>query len=249
MNYNDTAPHVIYAVTDQLIADRQQRINSFLHGNFSANTPSMNIGLLACINGAGRANSWLRNLFSTFAPDLSYDELNIIARQAPPGCDGLNIYPFGNGAERIFNNALIGGHIQGLDFNRHTLSHIARAVQEGIAFAMASGVNVLREVGAECDVMRVGAANMFHSELFTEALVNTTGVAVQIFNTEGAEGAARGAAWGLGYYKNRAETFRNLQVLKTIEADKNLSEIYAQKFSIWKTGLNQLQQNLSKQAQ
>ena len=240
---------VIYAVTNQLTTDPKQRINSFLHGDFSPDDPSIHIGLLACINGAGRANSWLRNLFCTLAPDLSYDQLNIIARQAPPGCDKLNIYPFGNGAERIFNNALIGGHFESLDFNRHKLSHIARAVQEGIAFAMASGLNVLREVGAECDVMRVGAANMFHSELFTQALVNTTGVAVQIYNTEGAEGAARGAAWGSGYYKNRAETFQNLQVVKTIEPDKNLSEIYTQKFSIWQAGLNQLLQKLPKQTQ
>jgi xylulokinase len=114
---------------------------------------------------------------------------------------------------------------------------------------MASGLNVLREVGAECDVMRVGAANMFHSELFTQALVNTTGVSVQVFNTEGAEGAARGAAWGLGYYKNRAETFGNLQVLKTFEPDKNLSEIYAQKFSAWRTGLKHIQQLLPQQPQ
>ena len=240
---------VIYAVTNQLTADPGQRINSFLHGDFSPDDPSIRIGLLACINGAGRANSWLRNLFCTLAPDLSYDQLNIIARQAPPGCDKLDIYPFGNGAERIFNNALIGGHIHGLDFNHHKLSHIARGVQEGIAFAMTSALNLLKEVGAECDVMRVGAANMFLSELFTEALVNTSGVSVQIFNTDGAEGAARGAAWGSSYYKNRAETFQNLQVLKTIEPDKNLSEIYTQKFSSWKVGLNQLLQNLPKQTQ
>ena len=231
---------VIYAVTNRLIADSRQRINSFLHGNFQSTAEmnkQQNIGLLACINGAGRANSWLRSLLNTYTPDLSYEQLNITAMRAPLGCDNLNIYPFGNGAERIFNNALIGAHIQNLDFNRHTLAHMARAVQEGIAFAMASGLELIKDVGAECELLRAGAANMFNSELFTEALVNTTGVRAQIYNTDGAEGAARGAAWGCGYYKNRAETFANLQVLKTIEPDAALVDAYTEKFTAWQSGL------------
>jgi xylulokinase len=233
---------VIYAVTDRLIADSRQRINSFLHGDpdpAAAQDKQQNIGLLACINGAGRANSWLRSLLTTYTPDLSYDQLNATARQAPLGCDNLNFYPFGNGAERIFNNAIIGAHIQNLDFNRHTLAHITRAAHEGIAFAMASGLELIQTVGVECKIIHAGASNMFQSELFTEALVNTTGIGAQIYNTDGAEGAARGAAWGLGFYKNRAETFANLQVLKTIEPDAFLADAYTEKFAAWQSGLSQ----------
>lgn len=224
---------VIYAVSEKQAHDPKQRINSFLHINAPGATDASRTGLLACINGAGRAYSWLRSLFSAIGQIPDYAELNRLAAQAQPGCDRLNFYPFGNGAERIFNQASIGSHMTGLDFNRHTASHLARAVQEGIAFAMASCLNSISDLGIECAIIRAGNANLFKSDLFSQVLANSTGLPVQIFNSDGAEGAARAAAWGVGFYRNRAEAFQNLQRQSCIEPDRKITTVYREKYVQW----------------
>jgi xylulokinase len=227
---------VVYAVTDRLIADRDQRINSFLH----VGPPGKQlVGLLACINGAGRLNSWLRQLVSA-GGEVSFEQLNALASQAPAGSLGLSVHPFGNGAERILGNKLLQAQLQGIDFNRHQLSHIARAVQEGVAFAMASGVTLIDSLGVSSRVIRAGKANMFLSDIFAEAFVNTTHTSVELYNTNGAEGAARAAAWASGFYSCREDAFRQLKKIRTLEPQPALIGIYGEIYSRWQEQLTRL---------
>jgi xylulokinase len=227
---------VVYAVTDRLIADRNQRINGFLHVGPSG---KQLVGLLACINGAGRLNSWLRQLVSA-GGEVSFERLNVLASQAPAGSLGLSVHPFGNGAERILGNKLLQAQLQGIDFNRHQLSHIARAVQEGVAFAMASGVTLIDSLGVSSSVIRAGKANMFLSDIFAEAFVNTTHTAVELYNTNGAEGAARAAAWASGFYSCREDAFRQLKKIRTLEPQPDLIGIYGEIYSRWQEQLTRL---------
>lgn len=228
---------VVYAVTDQLIADRNQRINSFLHvnpGNEQA------VGLLACINGAGRLNSWLRQMLSAAGGEVSYQQLNDLAGQAPVGSLGLSVHPFGNGAERILGNKLVQAQLLGIDFNRHGLPHIARAAQEGVAFAMAAGVTLINSLGAASRVIRAGKANMFLSEIFASAFVNTTRTSVELYDTNGAEGAARAAGWASGYYKSRKEAFQGLKKIQTLEPQAALADAYEEIYGRWREQLNHI---------
>jgi xylulokinase len=228
---------VIYAVTDQLTSDSKQRINSFLHVNHQS---TQTLGLLACINGAGRLNSWLRQILSHAGGQLSFQQLNDLAEQAPVGSLGLAIHPFGNGAERMFGNKLLRAQLLGIDFNRHKLSHIVRAVQEGIAFAMAMGMDVIKSFGVANHVVRAGKANMFLSDVFSQAFVNTTNSHLELYDTNGAEGAARGAAWGSGYYNSRQEAFKQLKKVKTLEPEPALLAIYEEFYGLWREQLVQL---------
>jgi xylulokinase len=196
---------VVYGVIDKVNFDPASRVNPFIHVN---NTNDQNrLGVLLCINGTGILNSWLRK---NVANGLSYDEINSIAGNVPIGSDGVIILPFGNGAERMLGNRNIGCQIFGLDFNRHTKSHLFRAGQEGIAFSFKYGIDIMKEMGMDIKVIRAGKANMFLSPIFSQTLANVSGASIELYDTDGAQGAARGAAVGAGYYKSFEQAFKSL---------------------------------------
>lgn len=219
---------VIYAVTDQLLADKFSRVNTFVHVNHKARSPveegvvqrtpseggEARLGVLLCINGTGIMNSWIKKLCGD---GLNYDEINGWSATIHPGSDGLFVLPFGNGAERMLQNKVIGAHISNIDLNKHSKAHIFRAVQEGIAFAFRYGLDILKENGLRPTIIRAGSSNLFLSDVFVQSFVNATGVAVELFSNDGSVGAALGAGIGAGIYKSFDEAFSQFKPLKKIE--------------------------------
>ena len=220
---------VVYGVSEQAKFDPQSRVNTFLHVNHTAEAPRY--GVLLCINGTGSLNSWLRN--GLMHQRLSYAQMNELAQKAPIGADGLVCLPFGNGAERVLENADLGASFHGLRVNQHGLAHWLRASQEGIVFAFYYGIRVMEQVGVGVKTIRAGEANMFLSPLFANTLANLSGAAIELYNTDGAQGAARGAGLGSGHYANRAETFSGLQVVRTIEPDARTRQAYQEAYEQW----------------
>lgn len=221
---------VIYGVTDDLTYDPQSRINSFAHVNHKAK--HNRIGVLLCINGAGITSSWVRSLNGKVK---NYNEYNDLVSSIPAGSDGLTFLPFGNGAERMLNNKLIGAEMIGIDFNKHTTAHLYRAGMEGVAFAFRYGLGIMQDNGIQPTVIRAGHANMFLSDVFTEAFVNVTGVPVELYNNDGSCGSALGAGVGAGYFDLK-ETFKNLHPIKRVEVSEahSYNDLYEQ----WKQHLN-----------
>jgi len=222
---------VIYGVTDKPAADVESRVNTFLH--VTSTTEKNRNGVLVCVNGCGRLYSWLRQTISAAGATPSYPLLNNLAEQVAVGSDGLVFHPFGNGAERIFQNKNLGAQLRNLDFNRHGLGHMVRAAQEGIVFSLNQGFDVLKSLGGSCDVVRAGKGNMFLSDVFTRAFANTTQAAVELYETDGAEGAARAAALGVGFYASQKEAFNGLTRLGVIEPDSKLSGQYQDAYQYW----------------
>jgi len=221
---------VIYGITDTPDYDEKSRVNTFVHVN---HTEDQNrYGVLLCINGTGILNSWLRKQFS-IESILSYEKLNSFAEQAPIGSDGLKILPFGNGSERIFENRDIGAQIHGLNFNRHNNSHLLRAAQEGIVFSLYYGFKIMQEIGLSPDTVRAGKANMFLSPLFRDAFVNLTGTRLELFNTDGSQGAARAAGVGAGIYSNHSEAFIGLDKLEILEPEPEKRKLYLEAYQEW----------------
>lgn len=231
---------VIYAVTDKKIGDKKSRVNTFMHVNDQPEAPRN--GLLLCINGTGILNSWLRRNVGN--EHLDYETMNSQAAQVPIGAQGLRFLPFGNGAERVLNNCQINASLLNMDFNHHNKHHIYRAGQEGIAFALKYGFEVLEDLGVAGKKIRAGKANMFLSPLFREAFVNTVEARLELYNTDGAEGAARGAACGAGFYNSFDEAFKGLENLQTIDPDEKIAAQYQDVYQDWK---NELLKILSKQ--
>lgn len=227
---------VIYGVTDKPIYDNKSRVNTFIHVNHESD--KSRYGVLLCINGTGIQNSWIKSRM--FRNTMSYNDMNNLAAEIPVGSEGLRILPFGNGPERCLENCDIGGHIEGIDFNRHSEHHIIRAAQEGIAFSFNYGLGIMENMGLEIGTIRVGLTNMFLSPVFTEAFTNTTGVTVERYKTDGSLGAAIGAGIGANIFDNRDDAFASLEKVDTIEPDSGLQKKYQEAYNSWEQKLNHL---------
>jgi len=230
---------VVYSVSDQVSYDPFSRVNTFAHVNHQLDGLNR-LGTLLCVNGTGILNRWMRD---QVAPQWSYSQMNEAASAIKAGANGLTILPFGNGAERVLSNKSIHSTITGLNFNVHTTAHLIRAAQEGIAFSLKYGVDIMAETGTAPTVIRAGKANMFLSNVFTKALVNTIGVAVELYDTDGAKGAALGAGIGKGFFAQPKEAFENMKSIGSVEPEKELQEQYQSVYANWKSILDKQLKN------
>lgn len=221
---------VVYGVLGEVGYDKKSRVGTFAHVNYT--DIQTRLGVLLCINGTGCLNSWIhRNV----APELSYAEMNELAAKAPIGSDGVSIIPFGNGAERVLENRETGCSIHGINFNKHNRAHIIRAAQEGIVFSFCYGMEVMQDMGMDIYNIHAGKANMFLSQLFRQTLANTSGATIDLYETDGSVGAAKGAGMGCGIYKDNNEAFASLKKLVTIEPEPNMAQQYQEAYIRWKT--------------
>lgn len=226
---------VVYGVLGEVNYDHKSRVNTFAHVNHTPN--NTRLGVLLCINGTGILNAWVhRNV----TPDLSYAEMNELASQVPIGSDGVSIIPFGNGAERVLENRETGCSVHGLNFNHHTQAHLVRAAQEGIVFSFCYGMEVMRQMGMDISKIHAGRANMFLSPLFRDTLAGVSGATIELYDTDGAVGAARGAGFGAGIYGSLDEAFATLEKLQVIEPDQTRRKAYLCAYARWKDLLHSM---------
>jgi xylulokinase len=224
---------VVYGVNGKVNYDSLSRVNTFAHVNHTAD--QTRLGVLLCINGTGCLNSWAKR---TVAPEgISYNEMNVLAEQVPIGADGLSVLPFGNGAERMLQNRETGCVIRGLNFNRHTKAHILRAAQEGIVFSFKYGIDIMEGMGIPVRKIHAGRANMFLSPLFRQTLAGVTGATIELYDTDGSVGSAKGAGMGAGIYKDHNEAFATLEKLDVIEPDAAHRADYDEAYARWKQAL------------
>jgi xylulokinase len=230
---------VIYGVLDKITYDPKSRVNIFAHVNHTKENPRY--GILLCINGSGILYSWLKhNLMSSEATEMNYKQMDKLASQAPACSEGLVILPYGNGAERTLENRNIGCSVYSLNFNLHNRSHFLRAAHEGIVFAINYGLEIMRDLGITTTVVRVGNTNMFSSSLFGEIFATVTDTKVEIYNTDGSQGAARGAGIGAGIYKTFQDAFVGLEAERVIRPNKKLKAVYQDAYNKWVSILKNL---------
>ena len=203
---------VVYGVNTDAQADPQSRVNSFAHVNHTA--AQKRIGVLLCINGTAILNTWIKN---TVAPEqIGYEQMNELAARIPCGSEGLTIIPFGNGSERMLCNREPKASIHGINFLHHTKAHLIRAAHEGIAFSFKYGMDIMNSMGIKTETIRAGYANLFLSPIFRQTLANITGANIELYNTDGSVGAARGAGIGAGIYQTPDEAFNSLKIITTV---------------------------------
>ncbi len=227
---------VVYGISDIVKFDPFSRLNTFAHVNHSLSGTSL--GVLLCINGTGILYSWIRkNLKSGLE---SYNDLNTLASTVEPGSNGLIILPFGNGAERMLGNKDTGCELRNLNFNIHSLPHLIRAAQEGIVFAFNYGLEIMRTTGIQPEIIRAGNSNMFLSPIFRETLADISGAVIELYDTDGSQGAAKGAGVGAGIYSNFEEAFYNFKEMEIIEPQLKKKEQYLAAYHNWEKYLNQI---------
>ena len=222
---------VVYGVLGEVNYDPKSRVNTFAHVNHT--DEQTRLGVLLCINGTGILNSWMKR---NVAPDgISYAQMNEIAAAAPIGSAGVSILPFGNGAERLLENREVGSSIHGVNFNVHDKSHLLRAAQEGIVFSFKYGIEVMEQMGMNVNKIHAGHANMFLSPIFRDTLAGVSGAVIDLYDTDGSVGAAKGAGIGAGIYKDNNEAFSTLEKLAVIEPSD--TEQYLEAYERWKSYL------------
>ena len=220
---------VVYGVLGDVNYDPKSRVNTFAHVNHHVD--QTRLGVLLCINGTGILNAWVhRNI----TPDISYADMNDLAATAPIGSDGVTIVPFGNGAERVLENKEIGCSINGVNFNKHSKAHLVRAAQEGIVFSFCYGMEIMQQMGMDIKKIHAGKANMFLSPLFRDTLAGVSGATIELYDTDGSVGAAKGAGIGAGIYKDNKEAFASLDKLQVIEPKQADRAAYAEAYARWK---------------
>jgi xylulokinase len=220
---------VVYGVSEEVKFDPLSRVNTFAHVN---HTKALNrLGVLLCINGTGILYSWLKKNLT--GKDRDYDSLNDSAAKVSIGSEGLSILPFGNGSERMLNNRETGCQVNSLNFNIHRDAHLIRAAQEGIVFSFYYGMEIMKTIGIDPSIIRAGNANMFLSPVFRDTLAGISGAAIELFDTDGSQGAAKGAGLGIGFYRNTGEAFANLKKINIIEPDLTKTAEYKDAYNRW----------------
>lgn len=228
---------VVYGIVDKPLYDEKSRVNAFAHVNYEENFDR--IGTLLCINGAGIQYSWIKQQIARSG--RSYEDMDRMASAVPVGAEGICLLPFGNGSERIFEDRNLGSHIFNLRFNRHTRAHLFRASLEGVAFAFVHGINILKKMGLQVDVIRVGNDNMFQSEIFAMTVATLLGSHIEVVETTGAIGAARAAGVGTTIYSSLEEALQNVQPTILHEPVLNYG-LCSQAYSYWQASLNKMLQ-------
>lgn len=225
---------VVYGVSDTVQYDTLSRINTFAHVNYSPE--HIRLGVLLCINGTGILNSWVQKLVG----NIPYATMNEMAASVSVGSNGVSIIPFGNGAERVLQNADVQAHIHNLSFNTHNQAHIIRAAQEGIAFSFQYGIEIMNEIGIYPTKIKAGHANMFLSPVFCETIASVSAATIELYNTDGSVGAARGAGIGLGFYAHAQEAFVGLHKVHEVVPNIEKKQAYLDAYNTWKLHLQKI---------
>ena len=224
---------VVYGVLGEVNYDKRSRVNTFAHVNYTKDVDRL--GVLLCINGTGILNAWVRR---NVAPEgISYSEMNDMMANVPIASEGVSIIPFGNGAERVLENKEIGCSVHGINFNKHGKAHVMRAAQEGIVFSFCYGMEVMQQMGMDIRKIHAGKANMFLSDVFRNTLAGVSGATIELYETDGSVGAAKGAGMGCGIYKDNNEAFASLKKLSVIEPDERYRSEYLEAYTMWKENL------------
>ena len=230
---------VVYGVLGEANYDPTSRVNTFAHVNYT--TDLDRLGVLLCINGTGILNAWIRR---NVAPEgISYADMNTMMEHVPVGSEGVTIIPFGNGAERVLENRETGCSIHGVNFNKHSKAHLMRAAQEGIVFSFCYGMEIMQQMGMDIQNIHAGKANMFLSDIFRNTLAGVSGATIELYETDGSVGAAKGAGMGCGLYKDNHEAFASLKKLAVIEPDEQKRTEYLSAYAAWKETLERMMRN------
>ncbi|MDO5523202.1 MAG: FGGY-family carbohydrate kinase, partial [Bacteroidia bacterium] len=224
---------VVYGVLGEVNYDPLSRVNTFAHVNHTPQNPRL--GVLLCINGTGILNSWIKRNF--IQSGLSYNDMNELAAKSVIGSKSISVIPFGNGAERVLENKNPGCSVHGINFNIHNISDVVRASQEGIVFSFNYGMEIMKQMGMSIRVIRAGNANMFLSPVFRQTLAGVTGATIELFDTDGAAGAAKAAGMGVGIYSSNEEAFASLKKIAAVKPDLSRAQAYEDAYQQWKSYL------------
>ena len=78
---------------------------------------------------------------------------------------------------------------------------------------------------------------MFLSPLFRNTLAGVSGATIELYDTDGSVGAAKGAGIGAGIYADNNEAFESLEKIEVIEPVEADRPAYREAYALWKERL------------
>ena len=164
--------------------------------------------LMGVVLSAGGAFAWFRDQLARDLTGAQVDELLREAEAVAPGADGVTFLPYLQGERTPHRDASMRGAFLGLSM-AHTRAHLARAVLEGVCFALKDSVSILEELGlapAHLLLTGGGARSPFIRQL--QADVYATSVSTANREEGPAYGAALLAAVGVEAFSDLASAAR-----------------------------------------
>jgi xylulokinase len=188
--------------------------------------------IMAAILNAGVSLKWLgKQVIGT----SDYQALDREAEKTPPGCEGLIFLPYLTG-ERILKDPDARGVFFGLT-GRHDQYYMARAVMEGVVFALRMGLDIIvKDMGIPCNKIIAaggGAAGAFWPQIQADILEQPI---VRNLNTEQAcLGAAIVAGIGIGVYPDARTAAKELVQYddRIFEPRKKFQSLYRDQYAIF----------------
>jgi xylulokinase len=221
-----TSGTVVAAAPEPRI-DPQARLHTFCHA-IDGVWYSMGVVL-----SAGASLSWFRD---TLEPAATFDEITRDAAAIPIGSDGLIFLPYLSGERTPHADASARGVFFGLSL-LHTRPHMARAVLEGIAFALRDSLELMKEPGIRPRAARLtagGAQSTFWVQMFADVL--GLPVSVGLSDAGPAFGAAILAGAGVGVFESpAAAAHRFSQLGPETRPDPERQERYERQYALYRS--------------
>lgn len=189
---------------------------------------------MGVVLSAGGSLQWFRNQFCQDLVEQArlqhcdpYDLLIKEVEKIPAGAEGLMFTPYLTGERHPYSDPQARGSWIGLTV-RHTRAHLARAVMEGITFAMRDCLEVMRGLGVHATQIRLSGGGA-RSQFWRQMQADVYGQSVaQINALEGpAFGVALLAMVGTGAYHTIAEACTaTIMVTEEIQPTSELQKRY-----------------------
>ena len=138
---------------------------------------------------------------------LGHAELDAMAAEVPPGCDGLLFHPYLFGERSPFHNPRACGAFLGIR-HWHGRGHLVRSVMEGVAFCIANCLDAINDVAQHTaetvSVIRTGRSGGSRLPVWRQIITGALDHPLQIVDVDepGCLGAALLAGVGAGLYED-----------------------------------------------
>ena len=189
-------------------------------------------GTVSC--GAAAFDWAVKNLLGSEGRPADISEVENMARQIQPGAEGVLFLPTLMGWRTPYWDANTRGCLMGFTLY-HDRRHIARAVYEGVAFALKSCAEVMSECGAPMQSMMLAGGGA-RSGLWPDILASLFGLTARVHQTPGettALGAAIAAGVGVGMFQGYAEAANAVSARSTHAPNPQWQRAYRQVYPIY----------------
>ncbi len=158
--------------------------------------------VLGAILSAGLALRWLRNLVGLQNVPEAYTILSAEAATLAPGADGLIFLPYLSGERTPHMDTFARGCFVGLSYH-HGRAHLARAVMEGVAFALRQALEISLSLSRPVGSI-IAAGGGAESEVWLQIQTDIFGLPLKksLLSEQTCIGAALLAGVGIGYYRD-----------------------------------------------